>query len=377
MFLLSPSQKRGFFAFLLIVVAVICGKYWLKTSENNEKAYSLDFPEGEQKAEIQVFVNTADTTQWAKLPFIGAVLSKRIVKYREMIGGFASLDEVQKVYGLKPETFEKIQPFLVLDSIPSELKKAKKDYTQFADKYPDKKEKEEIPVLDINTASEGDFALLPGIGTVLSERIVKFRDAKKGFRSVEEVGKVFGLKPEVFAQIQPYLQLKTAAQATTEKPAFAEKTYPEKAATESKNFPENPTSPKKSSAIIDLNKATEADLQQVAGIGEYTAKQIVFMREAIGGFADLSHLKFVKGISEENFQKMKPFLQISPVSKKNINKISAYDLQKYPSLQKETANKLINYRKINGYFKTWEDVAKAEGVTPEMLGVMKAYFVME
>lgn len=347
-----------------------------KYIQQSQAAYSISFPEGEKKAIHTIGINAADTTQWASLPFIGAVLSKRIVKYREMIGGFADIATVGKVYGLKPDVFEKILPFLVLDSIPEEMKKGKKNYTDFADKYPDRKDKKDIPVLDINTASEGDFALLPGIGAVLSERIVKFRDAKKGFRSVEEVGKVYGIKPETFAKILPFLTLKTPAAPQNEKPTFAENKYPQKFPKDTSN--EKPVFLKKSNTIIDLNKADTTALQQVAGIGAYTAKQIVATRDAIGGFAEISHLKFVKGVSEENFQKMKPFLQITNTpTKKNINKVSFSALEKYPSLQKENVSKFITYRKLNGYFKSWEEVAKAEGVNAEMLAILKVYFVIE
>ena len=48
-------------------------------------------------------------------------------------------------------------------------------------------------VVDINTASATEWDALPGIGEVLSKRVVNYRAALGGFVSVDQVANVYGL----------------------------------------------------------------------------------------------------------------------------------------------------------------------------------------
>lgn len=58
---------------------------------------------------IQPFnINIADTAQLKKIYGIGPVLSERIVKYRDMLGGFNSKDQLKEVYGLKGDALKKL-----------------------------------------------------------------------------------------------------------------------------------------------------------------------------------------------------------------------------------------------------------------------------
>ena len=51
---------------------------------------------------------TADTTKLKKIYGIGSTLSARIVKFRDRLGGFHSMEQVKEVYGLKPEVAERL-----------------------------------------------------------------------------------------------------------------------------------------------------------------------------------------------------------------------------------------------------------------------------
>ena len=48
-------------------------------------------------------------------------------------------------------------------------------------------------MIDINTASVGKLATLPGIGTTLAKRIVEFREKNGPFQSVDELLMVSGI----------------------------------------------------------------------------------------------------------------------------------------------------------------------------------------
>lgn len=58
------------------------------------------------------------------------------------------------------------------------------------------------PILNINEANAAEWATLPGIGTVLSQRIVKFREAMGGFVEIEQLLRVYGLDSSVVATVQ-------------------------------------------------------------------------------------------------------------------------------------------------------------------------------
>lgn len=66
-------------------------------------------PEG-----ISLDINTASEAEWEFLPGIGPGYASRIVKYREQLGGFMSVDQVGETWGLPDSTFLLIKPALEL-----------------------------------------------------------------------------------------------------------------------------------------------------------------------------------------------------------------------------------------------------------------------
>lgn len=61
-------------------------------------------------------LNSCDTSQLVALPGIGQVLSVRIIKYRKLLGGFASVEQLTEVYGLSAETYEIIKGRVFADT---------------------------------------------------------------------------------------------------------------------------------------------------------------------------------------------------------------------------------------------------------------------
>ncbi len=60
-------------------------------------------------------------------------------------------------------------------------------------------------VVNINTATVQQLALLPHVGPSLAERIVQFRKDNGNFKSVDEVVAVRGIGEKSFATLKPYL----------------------------------------------------------------------------------------------------------------------------------------------------------------------------
>jgi len=61
-------------------------------------------------------------------------------------------------------------------------------------------------------------------------------------------------------------------------------------------------------ALIDLNRASEQELQALPGIGETLAERIVLAREETGGFHSKEDVLAVKGIGEATYEKIEPYI---------------------------------------------------------------------
>jgi len=84
--------------------------------KNFQKYPSPPFPKNEKlKAGEKVDLNRADTTLLKKVPGIGSAFARRIVGYRNLLGGFYSVEQLKEVYGMEEERFLQIEPFFLID----------------------------------------------------------------------------------------------------------------------------------------------------------------------------------------------------------------------------------------------------------------------
>ena len=67
----------------------------------------------------------------------------------------------------------------------------------------------------------------------------------------------------------------------------------------------------RSTAPLDLNKASENELTEIPGIGPSLAKRIVEFRNENGNFRRVEDLLKVRGIGEKSFQKIRPYVTVS------------------------------------------------------------------
>lgn len=81
-----------------------------------------------------------------------------------------------------------------------------------------------------------------------------------------------------------------------------------------------PAKPSASAAApVNLNSATQAQLETLPGIGAAAAKRIIEYRDKNGGFKKIEELMNVKGIGEKSFLKLKPLVVVSaPAGKPTV-----------------------------------------------------------
>ncbi|MCW3061456.1 MAG: Late competence protein ComEA, receptor, partial [Capsulimonas sp.] len=61
---------------------------------------------------------------------------------------------------------------------------------------------------------------------------------------------------------------------------------------------------------ININTASETDLERLPGVGPATAARIIDFRQTNGGFRTLDDLRDVKGIGEKKLAKLAPFVTL-------------------------------------------------------------------
>ncbi|MGF1548692.1 MAG: ComEA family DNA-binding protein [Thiotrichales bacterium] len=66
-------------------------------------------------------------------------------------------------------------------------------------------------------------------------------------------------------------------------------------------------------AAVDVNTATQSELEAVRGIGPVKAKAIVEYREKYGAFRNLDDLTGVKGLGKASVEKLKGELEVKPM----------------------------------------------------------------
>jgi len=77
---------------------------WRERSRNSFYPKTEKYPAG-----TVIELNTADTTMLKKIPGIGSAFSNRIVKYRNLLGGFYSVSQLGEVYGIDAERYESLK----------------------------------------------------------------------------------------------------------------------------------------------------------------------------------------------------------------------------------------------------------------------------
>jgi competence ComEA-like helix-hairpin-helix protein len=83
-----------------------------QTHDASTNKYNFDKP----KAFISVEINSADTTELKKLRGIGSYYAKRIVEYRNKLGGFANANQLKEIYGIDDERFSKFSTQVIIDT---------------------------------------------------------------------------------------------------------------------------------------------------------------------------------------------------------------------------------------------------------------------
>jgi competence ComEA-like helix-hairpin-helix protein len=251
------------------------------SEENDIYTYQFDKSKGNHfasnpvKGELFYFdPNTLAEPGWQKLGLRNKTI-RTIQNYLSKGGRFNKPGDLQKIYGLHPDEFSKLSPYIKIEST------FENNYDGFAsakrqaeDQNP-KKIAPRYSIIDINSADTTAFISLPGIGSKLAVRIVNFRDKLGGFYSIEQFGETFGLPDSTFQKIKQYLMLE-----------------------------------ERSWKKININTATVDELKAHPYIKYNLAHPLIAYRNEHGSFSKVEDIIKVMAVTDEIYNKLAPYLSI-------------------------------------------------------------------
>ncbi len=195
------------------------------------------------------------------------------------------------------------------------------------------------------------------------DRLHRHRAANKYVNTKEEFQEVTKVSDSLLDVIAPFFKF----------PEWTQKNKSEKL---EKTTPLNSHISGKGIVLLDLNKATAADLQKINGIGEKLSARILKFRDRLGGFLIDDQLRDVYGLDEEVVQRA--LLRFTVKSKPeivliNVNEASVDELSKLIYLQKDLAQRIVNYRNLNGGIKSLNDLLNIEGFPSDRIDRIGLY----
>lgn len=212
--------------------------------------------------------NTATAQEWKQLGLREKTI-QTILNYRTKGGKFFKAEDLQRIYGLRPDDYKRLAPYV---QISGAAKEPSTSFTSVA-----KTERSEyVPVsVNINSADTAEWKKLKGIGSGYARRIVNFRSKLGGFVAIEQVRETMGLPDSVFQQIKPQLQFD-------------------------------------GSAVIqmNINTATVDGLKNHPYISFAVANAIIQYRNMHGDFTDIHDLQKIGAIDARLFQKIAPYVTV-------------------------------------------------------------------
>lgn len=221
---------------------------------------------------------------------------------------------------------------------------------------------------DPNTATVAQLEEL-GLPKFIAERIDKYRSKGGKFRKKEDLAKIYGLYPETYERLEPYITLPSAEEESVHTPQAEIIAQPVAA--------EKPVAatPKKAETLarFDLNTADTTQLKLIRGIGSGYAKRIVKFRDILGGFANAEQVRETYGLPTETADELLKYGYIGGgINKLKINQIAISDLR-HPYLKFAQARAIIAYREQHGNYKSIDDLKQIKIIDEATIQKLEPY----
>lgn len=275
--------------------------------------------------------------------FIFLVISLFIVFVPRLIGIF----ETESSYTIRSEEF-------------SVLSKTRDTYQKRGYSYSRKKPrafKRPPKKFDPNAYSKSEWMAL-GLTDKQANVVVKF--CSRGIYSNEQLSKIFSLPEALFMLIKD----------STVYPIRHEK------------YMEWDNTPKvvaqKKLLLVNVNKASQQDLEEIPGVGSFYAKNILNYRNKLGGFVRKEQLLEVWKMELTKYEDIERFIEIDPryVEKINVNRVSVEMLKLHPYFSWKIANSIVKMRQQKTEFKSLDELKESHLMDEELFEKLKPYLTL-
>ena len=153
--------------------------------------------------------------------------------------------------------------------------------------------------VDPNVAGDEELDRLPGVGPARALQIVQNREENGPFTTVEDLARVPGIGPASVERLRPFVQLD---------PALARSGAARGGRGEARSAVSAAGAAPGGGGLVDINRATAAELQAIPGIGPVIAERIVAYRSENGPFRQADELMQVAGVGEKTFARIAPLV---------------------------------------------------------------------
>ncbi len=286
---ISPGEFRGMLVFVLIMLFVYISPYIyeklmfepLKISIEtlNPKIDSIQafdekkdrFYENEGKPKnLKLFrfnPNGLPISQWMQLG-LTEKQALSIKKYESKGGQFKKLADVEKMYAIRPELYQKLEPYIDIPEAPT------KSYS--STNVPSEKKWESRPavIIEVNSADSATLTTVKGIGPSFAARIIKHRNKLGGFINPLQLKEVWGLDSLKYEQIKDQIHV-------------------------------NANNIKK----LKINECTFEEIRYFPYLSYKQSNAIIAYRKQHGNFKNTSDLNKIAILNAEVIDKITPYLQ--------------------------------------------------------------------
>ncbi len=149
--------------------------------KSNWVDYSKTNTAGVKQKVVVLDINLASKEDLMKVYGIGDAISDRILKQKELLGGFVSMEQMEDVWGLSPEVIEKLNQQFAIQTNPNPKR------------------------IKINEASIKELGQFPYFRYPISKSIVTYRSIN-GDLKIEDLTKIKGLPIDKIKIIALYLE---------------------------------------------------------------------------------------------------------------------------------------------------------------------------
>lgn len=231
-----------------------------------------------------------------------------------------------------------------------------KDYSMYTNRLNyEKKNSYTLFNFDPNNVDSTGLIQL-GLKPFVASNILKYRRKDGSFKTAADFGKVYGVLPDKFKELEPYITIAV-----------------------NKTIKVEPVAAKRTDVIVELNSADTSLLMQVKGIGRWYAKSIVRFRQSTGGFVSVDQLSEIYGMKADALERIRPFCSVNQllVQKIKVNVASVERLKSHPYIGFYRAKAIYELRRKKGKLLDMNELKVLQELSSEDLNKIKPYLSFE